>query len=121
MRTSYLRQQAGYDVVALDVSAGAIEMCRRRGVRQTVTGTVADLPAANVLPFDTLLLLGNNLGLLRDEQHAPVMLAVPATCFIQLEEQPQERLFSHDYANHYIELCARMMHVAGTTGSALGA
>ena len=78
MRTSYLRQQAGYDVVALDVAPGAIEVCRRRGVRQTVTGTVADLRAANVLPFDTLLLLGNNLELQRDEQHAPVMLATLA-------------------------------------------
>jgi hypothetical protein len=53
-------------------------VCRRRGVRQTVTGTVADLRAANVLPFDTLILLGNNPGLQRDEQHAPVMLATLA-------------------------------------------
>lgn len=63
---------AGHDVTALDVSPGALEVCRRRGVRRVVEGLVHDLDPAQ--PFDTVLLCGNNLGLLGSEAHAPVLL-----------------------------------------------
>ena len=77
-RHTLLLQQAGHDVVALDVSPGAIEVCRRRGVLQPLLGTVAELRLAAVAPFDTLLLLGNNLGLLQNAQQAPALLAALA-------------------------------------------
>ena len=67
-------QHIGHDVVALDVSPGATEVCRRRGVRQTVTGTLADLRAQGTPSFNTLLLLGNNLGLLETAQQARTVL-----------------------------------------------
>lgn len=63
---------AGHDVTALDVSEGALEVCRRRGVRQVVNGSLTDLAPAE--PFDTVLLCGNNLGLLGSERHAPAFL-----------------------------------------------
>lgn len=78
-RHSLLLQTLGHDVVALDVSPGAIEVCRRRGVWQPVLGTVFDLRATDIVPFDTLLLLGHNLGLLQDAHHAHAMLATLAT------------------------------------------
>lgn len=77
-RHALFLQQAGHDVVALDVSPGAIEVCRRRGVHQPVLGTVAELGMAAVAPFDTLFLLGNNLGLLQNAQQAPALLAALA-------------------------------------------
>lgn len=55
-------QDRGVEVVGLDPSRGAIDVCRRRGLREAVVGTVDDVPDAAA--FDTLLLLGNNVGLL---------------------------------------------------------
>lgn len=62
-------QDSGREVVALDVSPGAVEVCRRRGVRGTFTGTVFELAATDPEPFDTFLLCGNNYGLLENRAH----------------------------------------------------
>ena len=64
-------QDSGRDVVALDVSKGAVEVCRRRGVREAFAGTIYDLAEANPEPFDTFLLCGNNFGLLESPENAP--------------------------------------------------
>lgn len=63
-------QESGRDVVALDISPGAIEVCRRRGVRRTFTGSVFDLADEGTEPFDTVLLFGNNFGLLESSGDA---------------------------------------------------
>ena len=63
-------QNSGREAVALDISPGAIEVCRRRGVRRAFTGSLFDLAADGTEPFDTVLLLGNNLGLLESPDHA---------------------------------------------------
>jgi SAM-dependent methyltransferase len=62
-------QSAGLDVVALDVSPGALEVCHSRGVARSFLGTVHDLAEQSSDRFDTIVLAGNNLGLLagRDE------------------------------------------------------
>jgi SAM-dependent methyltransferase len=52
----------GLDVVALDVSAGAVEVCRRRGIEDVFHGTVDDFAGTQL--FDSFLVLGNNLGLI---------------------------------------------------------
>jgi SAM-dependent methyltransferase len=67
-------QEQGLEVTALDVSPGAVEVCRRRGVRATFLGTVGDLAATEPGSFDTLLLLGNNLGLVGSPEAAPEWL-----------------------------------------------
>ncbi len=71
-------QQAGHDVVALDVSPLAGEVCRRRGIRDVFTGTAGELAETGVEPFDTFLLLGNNLGLLQSAERTPALLAALA-------------------------------------------
>jgi SAM-dependent methyltransferase len=64
-RASLVLQERGQEVVALDVSLGAIEVCRLRGVRETFTGSVLEAAAGGLRgSFDSALLLGNNLGLL---------------------------------------------------------
>ncbi len=68
-------QKRGHDVLALDTSPAAVRVCRKRGVRDTFTGTVHDLADGRPGPFDTFLLLGNNLGLLGTPQTAPGFLA----------------------------------------------
>lgn len=55
-------QERGHEVLAIDISPGAIEVCRRRGVRDARV-----LPFAQVDRrlgvFDSIVLFGNNFGL----------------------------------------------------------
>jgi SAM-dependent methyltransferase len=69
-RYSLALQERGREVVALDVSAGALEVCRRRGVRATFEGTVYDLAEQKHSSFETFLLMGANLGLLEGPETA---------------------------------------------------
>jgi SAM-dependent methyltransferase len=64
-RASLVLQEHHRDVVALDVSPGAAEACRRRGVASVYAGSIEEAAADGLTAsFDTALLLGNNLGLL---------------------------------------------------------
>jgi SAM-dependent methyltransferase len=72
-------QSLGHDVVALDVSAGALEVCAARGVREVFHGSVTDLAATAPKPFDTFVLAGNNLGLLGGREAAPAFLSALST------------------------------------------
>jgi SAM-dependent methyltransferase len=73
-------QSRAIDVTALDVSPGAIEVCRERGVASTYLGTVEALAGERPNErFDTFLLMGNNLGLLQSAEHAPAVLAALAS------------------------------------------
>jgi SAM-dependent methyltransferase len=69
--------EAGVPVTGLDVSAGALAVCRRRGLVDLVHGTV-DAHAGHGRRYDTFLLLGNNLGLIEGRERAPVFLAALA-------------------------------------------
>ena len=55
----YLQQQ-GLDVVGLDASPGAIEVCNLRGLHKTV---LSEFLAYQEATFDTLLLLMNGIGM----------------------------------------------------------
>ena len=64
-------------VTGLDTSPGAIEVARKRGLRDTVLNTV-DAYARATARYDTFLLLGNNLGLIEGRERAPAFLAALA-------------------------------------------
>jgi SAM-dependent methyltransferase len=72
-RTAIELQRRGMAVTGLDTSAGAIEVARRRGLRDTVLNTV-DAYASSTARYDTFLLVGNNLGLIEGPERAPVFL-----------------------------------------------
>lgn len=55
-------QERGHDVVAIDNSPGAIEVCRRRGVRDARL-LAFDEVDESLGRFDTVVLFGNNFGL----------------------------------------------------------
>jgi SAM-dependent methyltransferase len=57
----YLQEQ-GLDVVGIDVSPLAIEVCKRRGLAHAVVMPVTGF-SRRLGTFDTLLMLGNNFGL----------------------------------------------------------
>lgn len=61
-RFSLAAQARGADVVALDDSAGAIEVCRRRGVDRVINESFHTYHPDE--RFDTFLMMGHNLGLL---------------------------------------------------------
>ncbi|PYB68835.1 SAM-dependent methyltransferase [Thermoplasma sp. Kam2015] len=60
-RHSLYLQNLGFDVIAMDISPLAVKVMKNRGVRNVVLGGIEDIHG----PWDTLILLGNNFGLLR--------------------------------------------------------
>ncbi|WP_286672170.1 class I SAM-dependent methyltransferase [Halorarius halobius] len=67
-------QERGHDVVGIDVSPGAVEVARDRGVdaRECDVADVRDLDAGT---FDTVVMGGNNFGLVGTRTTAPGVLA----------------------------------------------
>lgn len=55
-------QEKGHDVLGIDVSPLALEVCRRRGVRKVRLLSIADV-TPKLGTFDTILMMGNNFGL----------------------------------------------------------
>ena len=77
-RTAVELQRRGMAVTGLDTSPGAIEIARRRGLRDVVVTTIDAYAGKAATRYDTFLLLGNNLGLLEGAERAPVFLAALA-------------------------------------------
>jgi SAM-dependent methyltransferase len=66
-------QKRGHDVVAIDISPSAIEVCRRRGVRDARVLRFEDVDE-RVVPIDTVVMFGNNFGLFGGRAKATRML-----------------------------------------------
>ncbi|MBN9493929.1 methyltransferase domain-containing protein [bacterium] len=71
-RHSLELQSRGIEVIALDNSPRAIEVCRRLGVRDTVVAAIGSYRAAN--RFDSFLMIGNNIGLLESPSQGSYLL-----------------------------------------------
>jgi cyclopropane fatty-acyl-phospholipid synthase-like methyltransferase len=66
-------QERGQDVVGIDVSPGAVEVCRRRGVRDVRLCSIDDVDESLGV-FDTIVMLGNNFGLFGSAKKAKRLL-----------------------------------------------
>jgi SAM-dependent methyltransferase len=66
-------QEKGHEVVGIDVSAGALEVCRKRGVRDVRQAPFHRIDGSLGV-FDTVLLMGNNFGLFANPRRAKWML-----------------------------------------------
>lgn len=101
-------QQRGHDVIALDVSPGCLEVCRRQGVAQTFLGTVLELAEQDPIPFDTFLLMGHNYGLLAGPEQAPGFLgalramASPGARIIGSNRDPVATTDPENHAYHQL-------------------
>ncbi|MDA2804051.1 class I SAM-dependent methyltransferase [Nocardiopsis suaedae] len=90
-------REAGVSAVGMDASPGAVEVARARGC----DAVVADASRPPDGPFDTIVLLGANLGLLADADRAPGVLRALAA-----RARPGARLFGtgldpyHDAERH---------------------
>jgi SAM-dependent methyltransferase len=71
-RVSLHLQERGLEVVAVDASPGAVEVARRRGVRDARVLGLADV-GPDLGGFDTILLLRNNFGLTGARRAAAVL------------------------------------------------
>jgi SAM-dependent methyltransferase len=83
-------QERDIGVTALDISAGAIQVARTRGVRDAVCADPAAHAAAAGDGYDTFLLMGENLGLLESRERAPALLASLAAV-----ARPGARIIGH--------------------------
>jgi SAM-dependent methyltransferase len=63
-RHSLHLQQSGHRVTAVDNSPGAVQVCRARGLREVRSADLREFPADGI--WDTVLLMGGNLGLAGD-------------------------------------------------------
>lgn len=66
-------QERGLDVVGIDISPGAVEVCRRRGVRDARVCRIEDVNAS-LGEFDTIVMFGNNFGLFGSKAKARRLL-----------------------------------------------
>jgi len=56
-------QKIGVDVVGLDASPLAMQVCKERGVKESVVASASDLPFKMSPCFDTIIMMGNNFGI----------------------------------------------------------
>jgi SAM-dependent methyltransferase len=66
-------QERGHDVVGIDLSPLAVEVARRRGVRDARVLAAEDVADAGGV-FDTVVMFGNNFGLFGGAEQAPRLL-----------------------------------------------
>jgi SAM-dependent methyltransferase len=66
-------QERGHDVVGIDISPGAVEVCRRRGVRDVRLCSIDDVDESLGV-FDSIVMMGNNFGLLASAAKAKRLL-----------------------------------------------
>jgi SAM-dependent methyltransferase len=66
-------QERGHEVVAIDLSPRAIEVCKRRGVREARVRSIDDVDE-RLGPLDTIVMFGNNFGLFRSRTSARRLL-----------------------------------------------
>lgn len=72
-RHSLYLQERGHEVVGIDVSPNAVQVCRNRGltdVRELDIQSLSELEGS----FDTIVMLGNNFGLIGTRETAPTRL-----------------------------------------------
>ena len=72
-RVSLFLQEQGYDVVGIDLASGAIEACKTRGLKKAyvMSADELDFPEST---FDTIIMYGNNFGILGEDPNIVNML-----------------------------------------------
>ena len=77
-RHSLYLQEKGLDVTGIDSSAGAIKVCKLRGLRKALVRPISDVGKFKPGSFDTVLMLGNNFGLFGSAAGAKRVLKILA-------------------------------------------
>lgn len=72
-RWSLFLQKKGHDVLGIDISPLAIEVCRQRGLRNVMVKSISEADSS-LGKFDTILMMGNNFGLFGNPKQARQLL-----------------------------------------------
>ena len=67
-------QEKGLDVTAIDTSPGAVKVCKLRGVKKAILRPIEEISKFRPSSFDTILMMGNNFGLVANPANARLML-----------------------------------------------
>ncbi len=70
----YLKEQ-GFDVTGIDASPLAVKVCKMRGIEKVKNISISQLNSS-VGKFDTIIMLGNNFGLMADYCSAKWLLKI---------------------------------------------
>lgn len=73
-RHSLYLQQKGFDVTGIDISPGAVKVCKLRGLRKAFVRPITEVGKFKPDSFDTVLMLGNNFGLFGSAKGAKLRL-----------------------------------------------
>jgi SAM-dependent methyltransferase len=73
-RHSLHLQRKGFDVTGIDLSPGAIKVCKLRGLKKALVRPVGEVDKFSPGSFDTVLMLGNNFGLFGSAARAKRLL-----------------------------------------------
>ncbi len=73
-RHSLYLQKKGFDVTGIDMSPGAVKVCKLRGLKKALVRPITDVDEFKPNSFDTILMLGNNFGLFGSAKQAKVLL-----------------------------------------------
>lgn len=73
-RVSLYLQERGQEVVAIDNSPLALEVCRLRGIKNTSLTSVTEVSRSRLGEFGTIVMMGNNFGLVGNRQRARWLL-----------------------------------------------
>jgi SAM-dependent methyltransferase len=77
-RHSLYFQEKGFEVVALDISPGALEVAKRRGIKNTICHDIKSFPSFSQT-FGSFLFMGNNFALCGNPQTAGKILTYLAS------------------------------------------
>ncbi len=67
-------QQKGLDVTGIDNSPGAVKVCKLRGVKKALVRPIEEIGKFKTGSFDSVLMMGNNFGLLGSRRKAKLLL-----------------------------------------------
>jgi SAM-dependent methyltransferase len=73
-RHSLYLQQKGLDVTGIDISPGAVKVCKLRGLKKAIVRPITDVDKFRHDSFDTVLMFGNNFGLFGNAKGAKLIL-----------------------------------------------
>ena len=73
-RVSLYLQKRGFDIVAIDNSPLAIQVCKKRGVKHAKVLPIEKIGTFKPNTFDTILMFGNNFGLFGSFNKAKTLL-----------------------------------------------
>jgi SAM-dependent methyltransferase len=73
-RHSLYLQQKGFDVTGIDMSAGAVKVCKLRGLKKALVRPINDVDKFKPNSFDTILMFGNNFALFGSAKQARLLL-----------------------------------------------